>query len=303
MRVLFFGTTEFALPSLYALADAGVLAGVVTQPDRPAGRGHRLTSSPVKMAAATLGPPVHEPADLAVLMHEIAAEKPFDFFALASYGKILPTALLAQPRFGALNVHPSLLPAYRGATPIQTALRDGATQTGVSLMLMDAGMDTGEIVLAQPVAIQPDETYGVLHDRLAILGAEMLARAMRIAQAGPLPHTPQSGAVSVTKPIRKGDLVLDWQWPAERIVDHVRAYAPKPSAHARLAGENVKVMRASVDSARSRGLPGSLLGISGDGVLVSCGIGAVVVEELIAPNRAREFGAQFYRRLQVAPLS
>ena len=296
MKALFFGTSAFAVPSLHALAQRGILAGVVTQPDRPAGRGHRLTPSPVKAAALELGAPIFEPQQLRTFATEIASEE-FDLFALASYGRILPTALLQAPRLGALNVHPSLLPAYRGATPIQTALRSGETQTGVSIMLMDAGMDTGDIVLAQSVKIETDESYGALHDRLALLGAQLLGRAIDLARVGPLPRTPQSGEPSVTRPIGRGDLGIDWCWPAMRIVNHIRAYSPQPAARASLCGEIVKIPAASVATVDSSPMqPGSVLGIVGESIRVACSDGAVSIEAVIAPNRGRESGAQFYRR-------
>ena len=166
LRTIFFGTSAFAVPSLRVAAGRTHVAGVVTQPDRPSGRGHKPTPSPVKEAALDLGLRVYEPLRLKTLADEIPGE--IDLFALASYGRILPAALLAIPRLGSLNVHPSLLPKYRGATPIQTALREGERDTGVSVMLMDAGMDTGDIVFQERVAILPDETYGELHDRLAV---------------------------------------------------------------------------------------------------------------------------------------
>lgn len=256
------------MPSLHVAAARTQVAGVVTQPDRPRGRGHKASPSPVKRAALELGLRVWEPLGLKAFAGDLPE---VDLFALASYGRILPPALLTIPKFGALNVHPSLLPKYRGATPIQTALRDGERETGVSIMLMDAGMDTGEIVAQERVAILPDETYGELHDRLAAIGAEMLGRTFDLAARGALEHRPQQGVAIVTQPIRKEDLAIDWSWPAQRIVDHVRAYAPQPAARATLEGETVKVLRAHV---------------AGDGV---------VVDELIAPNRGRMNGEAFLR--------
>jgi methionyl-tRNA formyltransferase len=270
LRTLFFGTSAFAVPSLRVTAERTQLAGVVTQPDRKAGRGHKLTPSPVKTVALELGLPVFEPEKLRPFAQELSHD--FDLFALASYGRILPSQLLALPRLGSLNVHPSLLPQYRGATPIQTALRSGERETGVSIMLMDAGMDTGDIVCQERVAIQSGETYGELHDRLAHAGAQLLARALDLATAGELAHEPQCGEASVTAPIRRPDLEIDWSWPAQRIVDHIRAYSPQPAARAMLDGESVKLLRAHV-----------------------AGDGSVAVDELIAPNRGRMSGAEFLR--------
>ncbi len=270
MKALFFGTSAFAVPSLRVTAHHTHVQGVVTQPDRPAGRGHRLTASPAKRAALELGLHIYEPKNLRAFAAEIGAQ-PYDVFVLASYGRILPKSLLDLPRVGSLNVHPSLLPKYRGATPIQTALRNGETETGVTIMLMDDGMDTGDVVLQERVPIEPGESYGELHDRLALIGADLLARALeRIAREGSIPRTPQQGEPSMTRPIAKEDLTIDWSWDAQRIVDHVRAYSPQPAARATLYGETVKLLRAHVDT---------------DGKLE--------IDELVAPNRGRVSGAAY----------
>jgi methionyl-tRNA formyltransferase len=275
VKALFFGTSAFAVPSLRVTAARTNLAGVVTQPDRPAGRGHKLTPSPVKTCALELGTRVFEPLKLREFAASIAPER-FDVFVLASYGRVLPAELLALPHLGALNVHPSLLPRYRGATPIQAALRNGDTETGVSIMLMDAGLDTGDIVLSERVAIVPGETYGELHDRLALVGADLLGRALdRAATGEPLPRSPQQGAASLTKPITKDDLIVDWTWPPQRIVNHVRAYSPQPAARAIVEGETVKVLRAHVG-----------------------GDGNVEIDELIAPNRGRMSWSQYVQRVR-----
>jgi methionyl-tRNA formyltransferase len=273
LRALFFGTSAFAVPSLHVAAAKTRLAGVVTQPDRPAGRGHKLQPTPVKAAALDLGLRVYEPTSLKAFAAEITGEA-FDLFALASYGKILPQALLDLPALGALNVHPSLLPKYRGATPIQSALRDGARATGVSIMLMDAGMDTGDLVLQEGVEIVPDDDYAALHDRLALFGGDLLGNAIDLAMRGPLPRRPQTGAASVTRPIRKEDLEIDWSWPPQRIVDTVRAFSPAPGARATIGGENVKLLKAHVEGER------------------------VAIDELIAPNRGRMSGEAYERSRQ-----
>jgi methionyl-tRNA formyltransferase len=243
---------------------------VVTQPDRPSGRGQRTVPSPVKVLAAELGLPVYEPQKLSELRAMLSGEA-YDLFALASYGRIVPGWMLSVPRLGALNVHPSLLPAYRGATPIQTALRNGDEATGVTVMLMNEGMDTGDIVLQEAAAIQPAEAYGQLHDRLAQAGAALLGRAIGLAERNALHGTPQSGAATYTRPIGKDDLAVDWSWDPHRIVNTVRAYSPRPAARAELAGETVKLLRAHVEDGR------------------------VEIDELIAPNRGRMSGAAYLR--------
>jgi methionyl-tRNA formyltransferase len=263
LRTVFFGTSAFAVPSLHVLAERTKVGAVVTQPDRPSGRGHKFQPTPVKSAALELGLRVYEPTKLKTFARELAQEQ-HDLFALASYGRILPKELLSLPRLGALNVHPSLLPKYRGATPIQSALRNGDERTGVSIMLMDDGMDTGELVLQEQTEIAPDDTYGTLHDRLALYGGELLGRAIDRAESGVLESYPQTGEPSVTRPISKNDLAIDLAWPAQHIVNAVRAFSPSPSARLDAGGEILKVLRAHVDDA-----------------------GDVQLDEIIAPNRGK----------------
>jgi len=270
VRTLFFGTSAFAVPSLHVIAEKTDLAGVVTQPDRPAGRGHKLQPTAVKSAALELGLRVYEPQSLKALAEELAGSR-FLLFALASYGKILPQAILDLPMLGALNVHPSLLPKYRGATPIQSALLAGESETGVSIMLMDKGMDTGDIVLQERIRIDATDDYGQLHDRLAFFGADLLGDAIDLAVRGPLPRRPQRGEPSVTRPLRKEDLEIDWSWTPQRIVNAVRAFSPSPGARAVIDGETVKILRAHVDGER------------------------VAIDELIAPNRGKMSGESYER--------
>ncbi len=263
MKTLFLGTSSFAVPSLRVVAAKTDLAGVVTQPDRPAGRGQRLRHSAVKAAALGLGVPVSEPRRLRAFAAEMRGAG-YDLFVLAAYGRMLPQELLDVPRLGSLNVHPSLLPKYRGATPIQSALRNGEANTGVSIMLMDAGMDTGAIVRSRSVEILPEETYGELHDRLAEIGAQLLGEALDSAAQGPIAAVAQQGDPSLTRPILREDLTIDWSWAPERIAAFVRALSPQPGARALLNGEIVKVLRAHV---------------APDGTLA--------IDELIAPNRPK----------------
>jgi len=270
VKTLFFGTSAFAVPSLRVTAARTHLAGVVTQPDRPAGRGQRLRASAVKTAANEMGLRVFEPPQLRRFAQEMAAES-FDLFVLASYGRILPKELLDLPRLGALNVHPSLLPLYRGATPIQSAIANGDHETGVSIMLMDSGLDTGDVVLQEKTEIEIGETFGQLHERLARCGATLLDKALEMALRGRLVGHPQTGEASVTRPFTKADLVVDMSRSPERIVDFVRAFSPQPAARAMLGGQMVKLLRAHV---------------SPDGTLE--------IDELIAPNRGRMSGAQYF---------
>lgn len=245
-----------------------------------------------------LGIPVFEPQSLRAFAQDHADEG-YDLFALASYGKILPQQILDMPRLGALNVHPSLLPKYRGATPIQSALREGETETGVSIMLMDAGMDTGDIVLAERTPIDPDERYGELHDRLARFGAQALSHAIDLARSGHIPHVMQSGSPSETRPLAKDDLVVNWWWPTARIVNAVRAFSPAPAARASIAGVPVKLLRARIGAPTIAPVaPGEIVAVAGEAVTVRAGDGTVDVLELVPPNRGAQSGAAFAQALR-----
>lgn len=226
--------------------------------------------------------------------------EPYDLFALASYGKILPAAVLELPKLGALNVHPSLLPKYRGATPIQSALLNGDKETGVTIMVMDKGMDTGPIVLQERVAIVPLENYGALHDRLAQRGADMLAKAIEQARRGALETHAQSGESSVTKPIKKEDLRIDWTSSADAIVNMVRAYCPRPAARAEFCGIPAKifgVQRVAWPASQVPAQPGSIALSAGSQMMtVKCGDDAVAILELTSPSKPRESGYEFYLR-------
>ena len=244
-----------------------------------------------------MGVTVHEPSNLREFASSIAGEG-YDLFALASYGKILPQALLDVPRLGAFNVHPSLLPKYRGATPLQSVLRDGANETGVTIMLMDAGMDTGDIVLQERTPIRPDETYGELHDRLAVFGAQALRHAIDLAESGYISHEPQRGEPSITRPIGKEDLRIDWHWDSNRIINTVRAFSPQPAARAEIGGAQVKILRAEKTSLASLDAkPGEIVGAAGGSAIVRCGDGTIGITELVPANRNKMSGAQFAQTL------
>ncbi len=269
---------------------------VVTQPDRPSGRGQRLRATAVSAAALGLGTPVLTPQRLQPSPRELATLE-CDIFVLASYGKILPAELLRIPRFGALNVHPSLLPLYRGATPIQSALRDGRRETGVSVILMDAGMDTGDIVVQEMTQIQADENYGALHDRLARYGAVLLESAIDRIARGNLEARHQIGEPSITRPLRRGDLTVRWDWTAHEINNAIRAFSPKPSARAVLGGVPVKLLQAHVAAgvAPAQRPAGTVLALEGNAALVACGDGVIAVDRLTPPNRGAISGAAFVR--------
>jgi methionyl-tRNA formyltransferase len=304
MTGVFFGTSAFAVPSLRAFAKAVDCRLVVTQPDRPAGRGQKLQPTPVKVAALELGVDTLEPQALREA-RDVLQDTHADLFAVASYGKIVPQTILNLPRLAALNVHPSLLPLYRGATPLQGQLRDGVTTGGVTIIVMDSGMDTGDIALQEKSAIRPDETYGELHDRFAEIGAELLARACAQVADGTLHRTPQTGladpelvAATATRPLSRADLELDWRWPAARIVNFVRSLSPLPAARAELAGVAVKLVRAGFPTSGGTKFaidppPGTLVGQSGNAALVTCGDGQIAIERLVPANRGPVDGKVF----------
>ncbi len=278
------------------MAEKTLLRAIITQPDRPAGRGQQLQPSSVKRAAAGYDVPILEPVTLKRFAGEHTGDA-YDLFIVASYGRILPRTLLDVPRLGALNVHPSLLPRYRGATPIQSALRNGDSQTGVSIMLMDEGMDTGPLVVQETVTVEPDENYGHLHDRLANVGARLLSHAIDLAAENNLGPFPQSGDPSLTKPVSKDDLHVDWRWPARKIVNTIRAFSPEPAARAQIGGTNVKLLSAGALAEDVRPNPGSILD-RGDSLLIACGDGAIQIHELIPASRAKMSGRQFKQWLR-----
>jgi methionyl-tRNA formyltransferase len=256
IRIVFMGTPEFAVPSLVALHDYApehgwevVAAG--TQPDRPAGRGNKVIPSPVKAQAERYSLPILQPVSFRkdpTALPALAALQP-DLLVVAAYGLILPRSVLAIPKLGAINVHASLLPAYRGASPIATALLDGRDKTGVSIMLMDAGMDTGPVLTQAEQAIQPDDTTASLSERLASQGARLLVETLPRYLAGEITPTPQDqlpGEVSLCRLIKKEDGRIDWSRPASYIERMTRAYNPWPSAYTTWNGEPFKIWRASV---------------------------------------------------------
>ncbi|MBL8286657.1 MAG: methionyl-tRNA formyltransferase [Rubrivivax sp.] len=284
MRIAFAGTPEFARAALEALLAAGhEVALVLTQPDRPAGRGLQLQASPVKALAARRGLPVVQPRSLrldgkfaedaraaAAALRSAAPQ----LMVVAAYGLILPPWVLALPPAGCLNIHASLLPRWRGAAPIQRAIEAGDSETGITIMQMDAGLDTGAMLLEQATPIGPDDTAATLHDRLAALGAELVVQALaRLPelQARPCPQ-PAAGATYAAK-IDKAEAAIDWRQGAAAIERRLRAFDPFPGASAEIAGRPLKVWRARVAEGPADGqaLPGSLLPAPPGRLLVACG--------------------------------
>ena len=297
MRVVFMGSPEFAVPCLRALASKHDVAFVVSQPDKPAGRGGQLTPPPVKATAVDLGLPVIQPksartGELEKALRESGAE----LAAVVAYGKILPRAVLeALPR-GCINVHASILPRYRGAAPVQWAVIDGEHETGVAIMQLDEGMDTGPVLLEKRVAIDPDETSGELLARLAPIGAAALLEAIELIASGRATPIAQDHAASTHAPmLTKADGAIDFTQPAPKVAARIRGVDPWPGAQALLRGQIVKVFRARAAAGTSGAPPaGTVVAVDANGLHVACGDGGVVViRDVQAPGRKRLTAAQF----------
>jgi methionyl-tRNA formyltransferase len=302
LRVAFAGTPEFAAQALRRMRDAHIAVPLVlTQPDRPAGRGLKLQASAVKQVARDRGIALIQPrslrldgpyADDARAAQMALAESRLDVLVVAAYGLILPPWVLALPRLGCLNIHASLLPRWRGAAPIQRAIEAGDATTGVTIMQMDAGLDTGPMLLAEPVSIEPADTAATLHDRLAGLGARLIVEALEAAGCGGLHPRAQPGAgASYAHKVDKGEARIDWSVDAEAIERRVRAFDPQPGCHFDFEGEPVKLWRAKV-SAGFDAAPGTVR-IDGQRMLVACGRGALDLLELQRPGGRRVAVAAF----------
>ncbi|MEO0682007.1 MAG: methionyl-tRNA formyltransferase [Pseudomonadota bacterium] len=275
MRLIFMGTPDFSVPTLEALAAAGhEVAAVYCQPPRPAGRGKKPRPSPVQARAEALGLEVRHPVSLkGAESQEAFAALGAEAAVVAAYGLILPRAVLEAPRRGCWNVHASLLPRWRGAAPIQRAILAGDAETGVCIMRMEAGLDTGPVALREALAIAADETGGTLHDRLSALGARLMPRALEALAEDRLSAEPQPEAgVTYAAKVDKAETRIDWTRPAEEVDRTIRAFAPFPGAWTEIGGERVKLLLSRV--APGEGAPGEALD---DGLRVACGTGAVRV--------------------------
>ena len=283
MRIIFAGTPAFAVPCLRAAAKYGEVVAVYTQPDRPAGRGRALAMSPVKLEALQRGIEVLQPETLKekASRDALRALKP-DLMVVVAYGLILPQKVLDIPTHGCWNVHASLLPRWRGAAPIQRAIEAGDTETGVCLMQMEKGLDTGPVLLSQTIAIGAQETGGQLHDRLSELGAQVLADGLGLLRAGihPRPQPQPAEGVTYAHKLDKHEAKLDWTQPAVALANKVRAFDPWPVAEAMLAGERVRIHGAiAVDIAHERA-PGSVIAAAREGIDIACGQGALRIRSL-----------------------
>jgi len=283
MRIVFAGTPDFAVPCLRAAAQRHEVVAVYTQPDRPAGRGRELTPSPVKREALLRGIEVLQPENFksAVSKAALRALKP-DLMIVVAYGLILPQSVLDIPTYGCWNVHASLLPRWRGAAPIQRAIEAGDAQSGVCLMQMEKGLDTGPVLLAQSLDIGDSETGGQLHDRLSALGAQVLTDGLGLLRAGirPVPTPQPEAGVTYAHKLDKAEAKLDWSQPAHALADKVRAFNPWPMAEAMVAGERLRLHGAIALEQAHAATPGTLLRASRDGLDVACGAGVLRIRVL-----------------------
>ena len=289
MRIAFLGTPDFALPSLRMLLEEGYeVAGVFTQPDKPVGRSGKLKAPPVKVFAQERGIPVCQPARIRSEegLAALRALQP-DLMVTAAFGQILSAENLAVPRLGCINVHGSLLPKYRGAAPVQWSVINGETETGVTTMLTDVGLDTGDMLVKKTVAIGPDETAGELFERIALVGAETLRETLALLEAGKLQPVPQVEAEATHCPmLKKEHGHIDWKKSAGQVHNLVRGVNPWPGAFALFRGEPLKIWRTR--PAEGGGAPGEVLCSSPkQGLIAACGEGAVEVLELQAPGGKR----------------
>ena len=307
MNLIFAGTPEFARIALDALCARGhrVLA-VMTQPDRPAGRGKSLQASPVKLAALAHGLPVRQPPGLRdeAVQGQLCADirgLGAELLVVAAYGLILPPALLAACPRGAINIHASLLPRWRGAAPIQRALLAGDAQSGVCIMQMEAGLDTGPVLMREALAIGGRETAGELHDRLAALGARLVVDAIDAMQAGPLAAQAQPAeGVTYAAKIDKAEARVDWRASAAALDRHVRAFNPFPGTGARIRGTDVKLWRAVPVVAGNGAAPGTVLRVADGAIDIACGDGVLRVTELQRPGGKRLPAGEFLKGFPVA---
>ena len=308
LRVVFMGTPEFACPTLQRLIDRGdeVLA-VVTQPDRPKGRGQKMVPPPVKELAERHGIPVLQPVKVRVaeFVEVIKGMNP-DVVVVVAFGQILPKSFLEIPRFGCINVHASLLPRYRGAAPLNWCIINGETETGVTTMLMDVGLDTGAMLLKKVTPIDPEEDTLSLHDRLSIVGAEALSETLDLLTDGKLAPEQQDDTLSCYAPmLKKEDGLIDWNNKPSVIKNKVRGMSPWPGAFTWLEGKMVKIYRVRTAEMLQGGTeaPGTVLRADREGIVVACADGAIIIDELQLEGRKRLPAGDFLAGCKTAPVT
>lgn len=303
MRVIFMGTPAFAVPTLRKLLSSQhVVCRIFTQPDRPSGRGQKITASPIKRLALESQLPIHQPQELKSvewkdLLEAIAA----DALVVVAYGKILPAWLFNLPCFGAINLHASLLPRYRGAAPIPWAIVYGETRTGVTTMRIDQGMDTGDLLLQQKVEIQSEETASELHDRLAMLGADLLIRTLDLLEKDQITATPQNSDLATYAPIlKKSDGELNWEQSSREIYNRIRALNPWPGTYTYCRASMLRILNARpVNPPEDLKRVGSLCRRGSNGALVACGSGCLELLEVQVENHQRVPASDFLNGIRL----
>jgi methionyl-tRNA formyltransferase len=303
-RILFMGTPAFAVPALTGLVKHGYpVIGVVTQPDRPQGRGRATAPSPVKLLADDLGLTIFQPEKVRhpSFLATFRDLSP-DLVVVAAFGQILPKEIILGPKPGCINIHPSLLPKYRGAAPINWALIRGEEKTGVTIMRMDEGVDSGAILLQEETPIGPTETYGMLHDRLAKTGADLLLIALAMLQADTLQPKPQDDRLATTAPrLGREDGLIHWEKDYRSIVSLIRGLSPAPCAYTHLAGKQLKVFMAAAQTGAVTEAPGTVVEETAAGLRVATGSGTVLLQELQLEGKKRMTVRDFLRGVRIAP--
>lgn len=297
MQVVFMGTPDFAVPALKALIESGHdLAAVVTQPDRPKGRGKKELPPPVKETARASGIPVFQPTkikdpDFLALLKGLSPE----IIVVSAFGRILPPDILFLPRYGCINVHASLLPKYRGAAPIHWAVINGETETGITTMHMDIGLDTGDMILQEAITIDSDENVGSVHDRLAVLGASLLLETLDLLSLGKAPRIPQAGAGTYAPMLKAEDELISWKKPVRSLHNQIRGMDPWPGARTFLSGRVLKIWRSVVADEEQAVQPGRVLSGGTGGIMVGTGKGLLLITELQLQGAKRLKAADFLR--------
>ena len=304
MKILFMGTPDFAVFSLRALVEAGeVVIGVITQPDKPKGRGYALTPPPVKVYAEQMGLPVWQPTTLrdesfAELLAELAPE----LIAVVAYGKILPESVIKYPKYRCENVHGSLLPEYRGAAPMQRAIIDGKATTGITTMYMDIGLDTGDMILKDEIAIEDSDNFESIHDKLGALGAEMLVKTVALIKDGKAPAEAQDDSkATYAAKIEKADCLLDFSRTARELHCLIRGLSPIPLSFTHTPdGKLLKVISAERIDKSYNAVAGEVVSFEDGGITVACGEGAVKITAVLPEGKGRMPAADFVRGRKVA---
>jgi methionyl-tRNA formyltransferase len=296
MRIVFMGTPEFAVPSLEALLKSDdEVVGIVTQPDRPKGRGQVLTPPPIKLIAQREGIPSLQPVKIRVpeFLTALAAWKP-DLIAVTAYGRILHSPILTLPPMGCVNVHGSLLPKYRGAAPVQWAVINGETETGITTMMMDEGMDTGAMLLQESLPIFSEDTAGSLAPRLAALGGRLLVETIARLKAGTITPQPQNHALAtLAPPLKKEDGAIDWAMSASNIANRVRGLSPWPGAYTYIGSERWMVWSATQSPGKPDVVPGTIIEVTKQSIQVATGDGVLALKEIQPSNSKRLIVAQY----------